>query len=129
MELKEHLFDERGLVERKYRIFPNELEDNILILFHATSLSNLEAIQNYGLQPGIKVGKTLETISYSQTSTMALTHWISIREENQTGIVLALKFENNNEIFEAEGSLYSNELEVQPTIECICKIPSSYKHN
>ena len=116
------------LEKRCYRTFPNELEEDELILFHATAAEKLVAILKEGLRPGVEVGGSLSTISYGLNSMVALTHWISIRAKGTDGVILALRFDNRDEIFEDGGTLHSRALIKQPEVIGVCKIPSSYEH-
>ena len=127
--LLEYEFRSDQLEGLGYRVFPNELENNPNVLFHATSIANLAAILNNGILPGNEVGQNLMTISYADNSMIALTHWVGVRREGQDGVILALLFPNLDETFISEGTRYSMQLRVQPCFIGKCVVPSSYNHH
>ena len=121
-------FPEReALVSRGYKVFSDDLENDELIFFHATSEENVDRILRDGLRPGIELGGVLRTISYATTSTEALTHWITVRE-GRDGAILALRFTDHDQLFRESGTTYSQVLKTQPTVVAICLVSSSYQH-
>jgi hypothetical protein len=104
IEPKNFPFEAETLEKRGYLVFPDELENNELVFFHATPANRVESILKDGLKPGKEVGGNLSTISYSPKSVIALTHWIQVRSRDSDGVVLALKFDALDEIF-VEGAL------------------------
>ena len=128
MSIVEYPFESELLADRGYCLFPREIEDDALVLFHATSDDRLEGIQKEGIKPGNEVGGTLSTISYATASSTAFTHWTMTRKGGVDGVVLALKFEDMSEIYEAEGTKRSRALTRQPVIIGVCRIPSTYRH-
>jgi hypothetical protein len=128
MTPKVYPFEREALARRGYRVFPDELENDELIFFHATSADRLKPIVDQGLKPGIEVGGTLATISYALTSNIALTHWVQVRADDTEGVILALRFDDLSEIFEKHGTHYSLALRKQPIVIGTCAIPSTYEH-
>jgi hypothetical protein len=117
------------LIEREYRVFPDTLENDDHIFFHATAAENLQSILEEGLRPGVEVGKTtLTTISYAPNSMIALDHWDKKRADRQEGVILALRFETLEELFLSEGTHYSRALKIQPVVIGKCSVPSTYDH-
>jgi hypothetical protein len=56
MEPQRYPFPITTLEERGYRVFPDELENNRHVFFHATAAEKLNSILVEGLRPGIEVG-------------------------------------------------------------------------
>jgi hypothetical protein len=109
-------------------VFPDTLENDDHIFFHATAAENLKPILEEGLRPGVELGKTLITISYAPNSMIALDHWIRARADDQDGVILALWFETFEEIFLREGTHLSSALKRQPEVVGKCRVPSTYDH-
>lgn len=121
-------FPEQDELQRRgYKVFPDDLENDELVFFHATVRENVEGILEGGLRPGIEVGGSLHTISYARTSMEALTHWITVRGSRE-GAILALRFDNQQNLWQESGTTYSLRLETQPTVVAICLVGSDYEH-
>lgn len=130
MMIQPHIFDfptRRILEDNDYNVFPTNLESDDLILFHATAMENVESILRAGLLPGNKVGRELTTISFAARSGWALHHWITVRN-GRDGVILALQFDNLDELLLESGTYYSRELKNQPRVLAICPVSSSYQH-
>jgi hypothetical protein len=126
--IKHYEFPTRQVLEESgYHVFPKELEDDDLVFFHATAAKNVEGILQFGLQPGVKVGKQLHSISYAERSVGALNHWIDVREGRE-GVILALRFADREELWLDAGTYYSGELKYQPLVIATCPVPSIYRH-
>lgn len=126
--IKHYEFPTRQVLEESgYHVYPKELEDDDLVFFHATAAKNVEGILELGLQPGVKVGKQLHSISYADRSVWALTHWCNVREGRE-GVILALRFADREELWLNSGTYYSGELKSQPRVIATCPVPSSYQH-
>lgn len=121
-------FEKDKLEERGYRVFPDALENDPLVFFHVTPADRVAAILKDGLKPGIEVGGTLSTISYAPNSMIALNHWIDIRPDGVDGTILALRFDDETEIFVQGGTHYTMALRKQPAVIGMCTIPSTYVH-
>ena len=128
MEPQCYPFPIEALAKRGYRLFPDTLENDYRVFFHATAAEKLNSILEEGLRPGVEVGKKLTTISYASNSMIALDHWITIRGRGQDGVILALQFESLEEIFVDAGTHYSRALKIQPAIVGKCTVPSNYDH-
>jgi hypothetical protein len=128
MELQCYPFVVDTLKERGYRVFPDTLENDDHVFFHATAAENLKPILKEGLRPGVEVGETLRTIAYGSNSLDALNHWITKRAKGEDGVILALRFETLEELFLSEGTPYSWALKIQPVVVGKCSVPSTYDH-
>jgi hypothetical protein len=128
MEPQSYPFLIDTLEERGYRVFPEELENDDHVFFHATAAEKLDSILETGLRPGIELGGNLATISYATNSMIPLTHWVTIRTEGQDGVILALRFKTLDEIFVDGGTHRSLALGTQPAIIGVCTVPSAYEH-
>jgi len=115
------------LEENDYNVFPPDLEADELVFFHATAAEDVESILRSGLQPGIKLGRELTTISFADKSAWALHHWVTVRN-GRDGVILALQFDNRDELSYQSGTYYSRELKSQPRVIAMCPVPSTYKH-
>lgn len=116
-------------VREDYRVFPLELEDNPLVVFHGTALANFAAIVAEGFKRGIDVGATLESISYAKGSSSALTHWVGRREVAQDGIILALRFESFQGLHEEAQIVYDYKTApTQPKIIGYVVVTAAYCH-
>jgi hypothetical protein len=116
-----------ALVRQGYNVFSDDLEDEELIYFHATARENVERILRDGLRSGIELGGALHTISYARKSMEALNHWITIRNGRE-GAILAVKFNDHDQLFQQGGTIYSLALTTQPTVVAVCTISRSYQH-
>lgn len=116
------------LESRGYNVFPDCLENDSTVFFHATTIGKLRRILKQGLRPGVEIGGNLLTISYGETSMEALTHWINIRKPDENGVILALKFGSLEELKRDDGVWRTRALVSQPRVVGVCMIPCSYVH-
>lgn len=117
-----------SLEDRGYLLFDDDLEEDKLIVFHATPARNLDGILTDGLHPGAKFGGNLNTISYGETSKDAMVHrHYSDTKTTEDWVVLALKFETRDELYEDHGTLRSGPLRKQPEVIGVMKIPAGYE--
>lgn len=110
-----------------YRLFPAELEDDELVLFHATLKKNLQAI----LIEGFRAGAPLESVSFAKSSVYCLAHLFancqSLAEES---VVIAVRFQSlaQQGIKDNYSDIHVYKPEIQPAILGYCTIPVSYEH-
>jgi hypothetical protein len=111
-----------------YKLFPEELENDPLVLFQGTSEKNLEPIAN----DGFKSCPPLESVSYAKSSIYCLSHICSKRSNNtsENDVVIAVKFESLNVpgIVENLSDIHVYKTDIQPEIIGYCIVPHSYKH-
>lgn len=116
-------------IREDYRVFPPELENDPLVVFHGTARSNLSAIVEGGFKRGSDVGARLQSISYAKRSSAALSHWVARREEGQEGVILALRFKSFVGLSEEPDFVYDyNEVPTQPEIVGYVSVPATYIH-
>ena len=127
MPLQYYDLPEGSLEDRHYRVFPEDIESDPLIVFHATPAANLDSIVENGLLPGNMAGANLETISYGEDSMAAMIRWQNHPLKAQEWVVLALKFSNRDELYDANGTTHSNALRVQPEIAGVIVLPAGYR--
>jgi hypothetical protein len=116
-------------IREDYRVFPVELEDDPNIVFHATAISNLASIVEDGFKRGSAAGGSLDSISYAETSSTSLDHWVRRRTASQDGVILAVRFENYVGLHKEPGFVYDyQEVPKQPNIIGVVTVPASYTH-
>ena len=69
-----------------YKLFPEELENDPLVLFHGTSEKNLEPIAN----DGFKACLPLESVSYAKSSISCLSHICRKRSHSTSDDVVVI---------------------------------------
>lgn len=112
--------------EKGYQIFTPELENDPLILFHATLKRNLQAILN----EGFKAFYPLTSVSYAKNSIYCLTHlFVNENRLKEEAVIIVVRFES----FEQEGikenfSDFHVSPKIQPAIIGYCLIPLEYDH-
>ncbi|WP_018228012.1 hypothetical protein [Methyloversatilis universalis] len=113
--------------EKGYRLFPAELEDDELVLFHATPKQNLPAI----LKEGFKARPPLASVSYAKSSIYCLAHLFTGRQSlAEEAVVIAVRFESlaQQDIKENFSDIHVYNSDIQPAILGHCTIPVTYEH-
>lgn len=113
--------------EKGYRLFPAELEDDDLVLFHATPKQNFHAI----LKMGFQVRPPLESVSYAKSSVYCMAHLFTGRQSlSEEAVVIAVRFESLAQpgITENLSDIHVYRPEIQPIILVHCTIPVAYEH-
>ncbi|MCP1518890.1 hypothetical protein J2Y74_003200 [Pseudomonas migulae] len=120
-----------------YTLFPSDLEDDQLVLFHGTSIDNFEAIINDGFKSGKSIGNgtdpvnLLGSVSYAKRSNQSLSHVCSARDLHKGGVfvVFATRFDSIDSPYIANNAIDIHVLDpnIQPSIICYCIIPENYK--
>jgi hypothetical protein len=113
--------------EKGYHLFPPELENDALVLFHTTPKSNLQAIS----KGGFKASLPLESVSYAKSSVYCLTHlFTNQRVLSEEAVVIAVRFDTLKQqgITENLSDIHVYKLEIQPKIIGCCTIPLTYEH-
>lgn len=110
--------------EKGYELFPKELENDPLVLFHGTPQKNFQNIINNGF----KAFPPLESVSYAKNSAACLTYRESTSTEDF--VVIAVKFETLNlpgiVVYSSDIHVYKED--IQPKILGTCVVPKWYKH-
>jgi hypothetical protein len=114
--------------DKGYALFPADLEEDPLVLFHGTAKTNLEPI----LKEGFKATKTLSSVSYAKNSTYSLTHVIGARHqwEGRDAVIFAVRFASLGVqgIANNTQDIHVNKPELQPEIIGYCIVPGNYEH-
>lgn len=108
-----------------YRLFPLELEQDPLVLFHVSSKSNFEPIT----KQGFKAAPPLESVSYTKGSEQCLTYR-ALAGPPEEKVAFAVRFQS----LDAPGIVVNNadihvyDERLQPEIVGYCFIPLDYRH-
>ena len=112
-----------------YCVFPPELEDDQLVLFHATPVSNADSIVKDGFK--IPDNSELVSVSFAKRSVGALTHAMNKRQtEPGEYIIFAVRYQS----LDREGlsnnlcDIHDYKLDPMPQIIGSCVVPTSYQH-
>ncbi len=130
MSIVEHSFPGASKMEElNYRVFPETLENDPLVLFHATLPKDYDEILRSGFKTATQLGKPngLESVSYAKQSSAALSH-IRNRHGNKEVIIIAVEFQS---VVAREGmAVNSGDIHVydgtQPRIIGFCRVPQDY---
>jgi DTW domain-containing protein YfiP len=115
-----------------YCVFPSELEEEEMVLFHATAEENCQAIMADGFKIPDPTGLNgLQTVSFAKRSNLALTHAM-MRRASQPGAycILAVRYETLSRKGLAVNSadIHDSTLDPAPEIIGYCIVPESYRH-
>lgn len=121
-----------NLSERNYCVFPSDLENDPLVLFHGTARKNLDPILAKGFQlPDPKSGNPLISISFAKCSRESLTH-VMDRRRSEPGeySIIAVRYLTleRDDIADNPIDIHDYTLDPQPEILGYCIIPVSYAH-
>jgi hypothetical protein len=115
-----------------YCVFPPALEDDELVLFHATPAKNLESILKDGFSipdPASVVG--LRSVSFAKRSATSLTHAMGMRDRAPGAYsILAVRYKT----LKRDGlvinliDIHDYTLDPAPEIIGYCEVPTSYVH-
>lgn len=111
-----------------FNLFPKDLEDDKLILFHGTSQKNFHSI----LDNGFKAVAPLESVSYAFESRSCLSHVCGKRPQNnsENDVVFAVRFEtlDDKKIVRNSSDIHVYSSTIRPKILGYCVVPFDYKH-
>lgn len=108
-----------------YLLFPDDLENDPLVLFHGTAAINLPSILSEGFSPK----KALTSSSFSNQSSLSLRYACESRcEESPDGVVIAVRFEATNipGIRQEPFGVHLDDHRIQPVIFSYCIVPAGY---
>lgn len=117
-----------------YCLFPPALEDNPLVLFHATPIANYDAIVADGFKipnPGGTGSTGLASVSFAKRSSAALTHAMEMRKKIPGDYgVFAVKYLtlDRKGIANNLSDIHDFTLDPAPEIIGYCTVPASYRH-
>lgn len=108
-----------------YRLFPQELEDNQLVFFHATPKRHLDSIVENGFRSAESLGVgTLQSVSYAMKSSACLAHLQCAVNEDY--VVLAVRFESLEDVKVNLSDIHIYKQEIQPEILGYCVLPAGF---
>lgn len=108
-----------------YCLFPDELENDPLVLFHGTAAINLPSILSEGFRPK----KALASSSFANQSSLSLRYACEARcEESPDGVVIAVRFEavNIRGLRREPFGIHLDDHRIQPVIFSYCIVPAGY---
>lgn len=114
--------------ENGFCIFPQSLEDNPLIFFHATLKQNLEAIIISGFRSAAELGLGgLTSVSYAKRSSSCLAY--IGKEAREDYVVFAVEFDalQQQGVKENISDIHVYKSEIQPGILGYCKVPKGFR--
>lgn len=123
------------LVATGYSLFPQDLEDDLLVLFHATPIKNFQAICAGGFKIPSRCGTQgggLCSVSFAKRSSTSLTHAMTKRKTRPGDYcIFAVRYQTLDlpSIVENLSDIYDYKLEPQPQIIGYCIIPATYPHS
>ena len=109
--------------ENDYCIFREELENNSLVLFHATPLNNLTSIVTNGFYSAARLGVgELSSVSYAKRSSGCLAH---MGEISKDFVVFAVEFRTLDQegITVNHSDIHVYREDIQPIILRYCEVP------
>ena len=112
--------------EKGYELFPLELENDPLVLFHGTLERNLHPILEYGF----KAFPPLDSVSYAKSSIYSLTHIFNNQHVlTEVAVVIAVRFETLEQqgIKNNLSDIHVFKHEIQPKIIGYCTLPINYE--
>ena len=114
--------------ENGYCLFPPELEDDPLVLFHITPVRNFDGIIANGFLSGAELGTgELCSVSYAKRSIGCLAKINNVVSEDS--VVFAVRFDTLGQdgIKVNESDIHVFRREIQPAILEYCELPSGYR--
>jgi hypothetical protein len=115
-----------------YCVFPVELENCSLVLFHATPAQNFEAIKSDGFKSAASLGTgNLTSVSFAKRSSGALNRAMTMRA-NQPGAycIFAVRYETLERecLMNNISDIHDYSLDPPPELIGRCIVPADYQH-
>jgi hypothetical protein len=117
--------------DTSYCVFPTVLENNELVVFHATPAKHLEAIIKDGFRIPGRTGVGLQSVSFAKRSVTALTHAMIMRGDQPVSYcILAVLYNtlDRNGLVVNVSDVHDYTLDPAPQIIGYCMVPASYVH-
>jgi len=114
--------------ENRFCLFEQALEDNPLVLFHATPKRHFDSIANSGFRSAAELGSgELSSVSYAKRSSSCLAHIGNGVKEAY--VVLAVEFDTLQQqgIKDNPSDIHVYKSEIQPHILGYCEIPEGFR--
>lgn len=116
-----------------YCVFPAELEDDPLVLFHATHADNLQPIIAHGFKiPDADGIAGLPSVSFAKRSVSSLDHAIRKRQDEPGAYnIIAVRYEtlDRKGLSNNVSDIHDYTLQPPPHIIGYCSIPETYEHS
>ena len=131
MEEVEYPFPEEPAAT-DYCVFPAALEEEELVLFHATPAEILESILRDGFRiPDPSGNNGLASVSFAKRSDMALIHAMTKRAQKLGAYcIIVVRYESFNRLGLKNNlsDVHDYTLDPSPKIIGYCTVPASYRH-
>lgn len=115
-----------------YCVFPAALEEDGLVLFHATPIENQETIFREGFQiPDPTGDRGLPSVSFGKRSISALTHAMFMRRTRPGAYcIIAVRYSSleRNGLKVNASDIHDYTLDPAPEIIGFCVVPETYEH-
>lgn len=115
-----------------YCVFPTALEDDELVLFHATPLDNLETIIRDGFRIPDPTGvHGLASVSFGKRSIASLTHAMTMRRTRPGPYcIIAVRYSSLDRkgLKVNADDIHDYTLDPAPEIIGFCVVPGTYEH-
>jgi hypothetical protein len=111
--------------QREYRLFPDTMENDPVILFHGTAEASLESI----VQDGFEIRGGLPSVSFADKSSLPLGYACRSRKATgDKGVIIAAAFRSAEIPFASNrnGIIHVYKFEEQPQIVGFCVVPADY---
>jgi hypothetical protein len=112
--------------ETGYKLFPEELENDLSVAFHGTSKERLASI----IDSGFRLSQSTGSASFARSSALALRYASGARSpDSPEGVVIAVRFASLQPPgVEDDGHsiIYLRDLKQQPKIIGFCIVPAAY---
>jgi hypothetical protein len=111
-----------------FRFFGQELEDDPLVLFHATPSKNFDSIVRSGFRSArsMEIGP-LSSVSYAKRSSSCLAHMGNEAQEDY--VIFAVKFESLEQrgVRNNQSDIHVDDENLQPRILGYCRVPQGFR--
>jgi hypothetical protein len=114
--------------ENSFCLFKQALEDNPLVLFHATPKRNFDSIANSGFRSAAELSSgELSSVSYAKRSASCLVHIGN--DVKEAYVVFAVEFDTLQKpgIKDNPSDIHVYKSEIQPHILGYCEIPEGFR--
>jgi hypothetical protein len=111
-----------------FRFFAQELEDDPLVLFHATLSKNLDSIVRLGFRSARRMETgPLNSVSYAKRSSSCLAHMGNEAQEDY--VIFAVRFESLEQqgIRNNQSDIHVDDENLQPRILGYCRVLRGFR--
>lgn len=116
----------------EFCVFPDDLEHDPLVLFHATPIGNFDAIKTGGFKSAASLGTgILTSVSFAKRSVVALTHAMSMRKDNPGAYcIFAVSYDSleRKGLVDNGVDIHDNSLDPAPKPIGYCIVAAEYHH-